>query len=217
MNAHALLTSQGWRGHGHSLHATSDNTGLTRPLLVSQKQNNFGVGKNQHKTSDMWWLNAFDSTLKGLDTSTEGKVVQTLTSGGLDMIKKGGARFAGNGGLYSVFVKGEGLEGTISRKLGGQPGDIVKQEMKEKSSETKEQRRARKAARRAARAAAETEEMSTSTPTETVDEEIEEVTETKEQRRERRQLKRLQRQADQEAEVNAESKTSTKKKKRRKD
>ncbi|OBT52950.1 hypothetical protein VE04_06725, partial [Pseudogymnoascus sp. 24MN13] len=77
MNAHALLTSQGWRGSGHSLHAHSDSIGLARPLLVSQKQNTLGVGKKQHRTSDMWWMNAFDKSLQGLDTSKEGQVVQT--------------------------------------------------------------------------------------------------------------------------------------------
>lgn len=72
MDSHALLTAQGWRGTGHSLHASSDAIGLARPLLVSQKQNNLGLGKKQHKTSDMWWMNAFDKSLAGLDTSVEG-------------------------------------------------------------------------------------------------------------------------------------------------
>src|SRR5271168_2878782 len=100
MNAHALLTSQGWRGTGHSLHPTSDKTGLSRPLLVARKQNNLGVGKKQHKTSDMWWMNAFDKSLKGLDIAEEGKIVQTVTNEGLDMVVKGGSKFVGNGGLY---------------------------------------------------------------------------------------------------------------------
>jgi nucleolar protein TMA23 len=220
MDAHALLTSQGWRGYGHSLHPTSDNTGLTRPLMVSSKPNNHGVGKKHH-TSDMWWLNAFDASLKGLDTSTEGKVVQTVTSGGLDMVKKGGARFVGNGGLYSVFVKGEGLEGTILRNTVSTPGEIVEEEKKESSGDqSKQERRARKLARRATRAAAAAlleGDVSTPTPIEQADNEDEEISETKEQRRERRRLKRIQREAEGRKSTNDSESTKKPKKKRRKE
>ncbi|CAD6441979.1 5b26a05c-924b-4996-985a-563271f76093 [Sclerotinia trifoliorum] len=106
MNAHALLTSQGWRGTGHSLHHSSDTIGLSRPLLVSKKDNVLGVGKKQHKTSDMWWMNAFDASLKGLDTSKEGQI-KVQEGGGLEMVVKGGSKWVGGkGGLYS-FVRGE--------------------------------------------------------------------------------------------------------------
>ncbi|KAG9245715.1 hypothetical protein BJ878DRAFT_540977 [Calycina marina] len=162
MNAHALLTSQGWRGTGHSLHPTSDTTGLSRPLLVSSKNNNLGIGKKQHKTSDMWWMNAFDKSLKGLDTSVEGQVTQTVTSGGLDMVVKGGAKFVGNkGGLYASFVRGEVLGGTLQEekfevKAVEVPVVEERRSKKRKLSdvveESKEQRRTRKAAKRAAKA-----------------------------------------------------------------
>ena len=165
MNAHALLTSQGWRGTGHSLHPTSDLTGLSRPLLVSQKTNNLGVGKKQHKTSDMWWMNAFDKSLQGLDTSAQGKVVQRITNSGLDMVVKGGAKWVGGGGgLYACFVKGEVLGGTIelqkeeerSRSTREEPPKRKrKRDEGEVERESKEERRARKAAKRAARAAVE--------------------------------------------------------------
>lgn len=214
MNAHALLTSQGWRGTGHSLHPTSDTTGLSKPLLVSQKANNLGVGKKQHRTSDMWWMNAFDKSLKGLDTSEEGKVVQTVTNGGLDMVVKGGARFVGKGGgLYASFVRGESLGGTITPEERGEVGNLqakVKRKTDEKT-ETKEERRARKAARRAKLAqqpvpenGAQAEEVERQSVT----------VETKEERRERRRRKKLLKAAEQ---INVEAVSEkAKKKKRRK-
>jgi nucleolar protein TMA23 len=196
MNAHALLTSQGWRGSGHSLHPTSDSTGLSRPLLVAQKANTLGLGKKQHKTADMWWMNAFDKSLKGLDTSAEGKVVQTVTNAGLDMVVKGGAKYVGNrGGLYASFVRGESLSGTITPEETKSESSRSSRETSPKKSrkgadlkESKEERRARKAAKRARRAqeaAAEKE----STPEEPEEASLKN-SETKEERRERKERKR---------------------------
>lgn len=166
-DAEAYLTAQGWRGKGHSLHATSDAVGLSRPLLVSQKQNTLGVGKKQHKTSDMWWMNAFDKSLKGLDTSKEGQVVQTVTSGALDMFAKGGSKYAGGkGGLYSCFIKGETLVGSVEEYRLLKEGNkmivseadlqVVKGEdgkKRKRTMETKEERRWRKLEKRTKRAA----------------------------------------------------------------
>jgi nucleolar protein TMA23 len=151
MNAHALLTSQGWRGSGNSLHPTDNSIGLSRPLLVSKKQDTLGIGKKQHRTSDMWWMNAFDSSLKGLDTSKEGQVVQTIMSGGLDMVAKGGAKWVGSGGgLYASFVRGECLSGTITPEESAQ--ELVggkKRKREEDARESKEERKARKAEKKA--------------------------------------------------------------------
>ena len=162
MDARALLTSQGWRGKGHSLHPTSDATGLSRPLLVSQKQNNLGVGKKQHKTSDMWWMNAFDKSLQGLDTSEQGRVVQTVTSGGLDMVVKGGGKWIGtSGGLYASFVRGEGLGGTITPNNTEESGseEPVGRKRKRDEGESKEDRSKRKGAKRAVRIQSGSEKM----------------------------------------------------------
>jgi nucleolar protein TMA23 len=100
----------------------------------------------------MWWINAFDKSLKGLDTAEEGKVVQTLTNGGLDMVAKGGSKFVGTGGLYASFVRGESLSGTITPEETEEVPATKKQRRGEDRHETKEERRARKAAKRAARA-----------------------------------------------------------------
>lgn len=235
MNAHALLTSQGWRGTGHSLHPTSDTTGLSRPLLVSQKQNVLGIGKKQHRTSDMWWQNAFDKSLKGLDTSMEGKVVQTITNGGSDMVAKGGGKYVGGGGLYACFVRGGVLGGTITsdggeekeREKATEPagkkrkregsGELVKGNKRDGEGETKEERRARKEKKWAKRAQIEKSGADQVKESE-VEVEVEEVivlgVETKEERKERRRQKKLMRQAAKDR-AEASSEKATKKKRRK--
>ncbi|RKF64916.1 hypothetical protein OnM2_015042 [Erysiphe neolycopersici] len=115
MDAHALLTKQGWRGTGNSLHPTSNSIGLAKPLLVGRKNDKVGLGKKVHQTSDMWWMHAFDESLKALDTTHEGTSIKSLpSSGGLEAIKRGAGKWIlANGGLYANFVKGTGLAGTM--------------------------------------------------------------------------------------------------------
>lgn len=111
----------------------------------------------------MWWMNAFDKTLQGLDTSADGRVVQTVTNGGLDMVAKGGSKYVGTGGLYASFVRGECLFGTMNKDEVNIDGVMKtedplqsesgrKRKRKDALEETKEERKARKAAKRAARA-----------------------------------------------------------------
>ena len=159
MNAHALLSAQGWRGHGHSLHKVDDSIGLAKPLLLNRKDNTKGLGATQHFTSDQWWMNAFDEQLQGLDTSKEGRVTQTITTGKLNAIEKGSL---GKYSLYTSFVRGGYLEGTLSA-VGDSPSDsdsdsdsddTPTQTMAEIANnisleeETKEQKRIRKAAKK---------------------------------------------------------------------
>ncbi|KAH7273692.1 hypothetical protein FSOLCH5_001420 [Fusarium solani] len=156
MNAHALLSSQGWRGTGHSLHKTDDSIGLAKPLLLNRKDNTQGLGQKQHFTSDQWWMNAFDEQLKGLDTSKKGKVVQTITTGKLNVIDKNLGKYS----VYSSFVRGGFLEGTIDKleikdsSTDSSSDDTSDQQDTEKANgnkprkETKEERRARKEAKR---------------------------------------------------------------------
>ncbi|KAM0667535.1 hypothetical protein ACQRIU_003400 [Beauveria bassiana] len=157
MNATALLTAQGWRGKGHSLHKTDDAVGLAKPLLLNRKDNTRGIGATQHFTSDQWWMNAFDEQLQGLDTSKKGKVVQTITTGKLNAIEKGSL---GKYSLYATFVRGGFLQGTIESL--NKPKDDVDElttdsdfetaEKKTKKTarpkESREERRARKEAKR---------------------------------------------------------------------
>ncbi|KAL6904640.1 hypothetical protein GGI43DRAFT_285489 [Trichoderma evansii] len=111
MDAHALLSAQGWRGTGHSLHKTDDAIGLAKPLLLNRKTNTKGLGNTKHFTSDMWWMNAFDEQLKGLDTSKKGQVVQTVKTGKLNALDRGNvSKYS----VYASFVRGGFLEGTLS-------------------------------------------------------------------------------------------------------
>jgi nucleolar protein TMA23 len=158
MNAHALLTSQGWRGHGHSLHKTDDKIGLAKPLLLNRKSNTFGISEKNHFTSDQWWMNAFDEQLKGLET-TKGGVKQIITTGKLNAIEKGSL---GKYSLYTSFVRGGLLEGTLqgleesTTETNSEEEEVQKKETKEERrarKEAKRQRKEQRALRRAARAA----------------------------------------------------------------
>ena len=127
MDPEAYLTNQGWRGYGHPLHYSG--RGIIKPLNLSQKANIFGVGKKQHDAhADQWWARAFDDTLKGLNTSnTEatgkiervsvGSIAQPLPCVGIGEAKS----IAIVGNLYSNFVRGESLSGTLMSDERGHP------------------------------------------------------------------------------------------------
>jgi nucleolar protein TMA23 len=171
----------------------------------------------------MWWMNAFDKSLKGLDTSEEGKVVQKVTNAALDMVIKGGAKYVGNsGGLYASFVRGEPLSGTLTpEETGGEQtvGDNEpspkKRRMGEHAKESKEERRARKANKRALKAqqAAAEEEPQVEEP----DDASVKKPEAKEDRRERRQRKQQRLLSKVEREAGPTPSESKRKKKRRKE
>ncbi|QUC21483.1 uncharacterized protein UV8b_05726 [Ustilaginoidea virens] len=143
MDACALLTSQGWRGKGHSLHQTDDSIGLAKPLLLNRKDNTKGLGTTAHFTSDQWWMNAFDEQLKGLQTSKEGGVTQTVTTGKLNAVDRGSL---GKYSLYASFVRGGFLEGTALP--GASPATATAGEATEARRRSKEEKALLKAARR---------------------------------------------------------------------
>lgn len=110
MNAHALLSSQGWRGTGHSLHKTDDSIGLSKPLYINRKNNTKGLGVSQYNGTDQWWLSAFDEQLKGLESDKKGGVKQTLKKGKLSVVGQGAlAKYS----VYTSFVSGGLLQGTL--------------------------------------------------------------------------------------------------------
>ncbi|KAL7943169.1 hypothetical protein V8C42DRAFT_329883 [Trichoderma barbatum] len=161
MNAHALLSAQGWRGTGHSLHKTDDAIGLAKPLLLNRKTNTKGLGNTKHFTSDLWWMDAFDEQLKGLDTSKEGKVEQTVKSGKLNALDPGRvSKYS----VYASFVRGGFLQGTLSSETTDDSTSTesdksdgkdtkLKKESKEEKRARKEEKRKRKEARALRRAA----------------------------------------------------------------
>ena len=117
MDTAAYLTSQGWAGHGHALHHSG--RGIIKPIAIAQKNNVLGVGKKKHDAhADQWWARAFDETLKGINATKDGA---TGTTEGLvftGAAKQGGSKMrcgvhSVGHGLYSCFVKGEGLGGTL--------------------------------------------------------------------------------------------------------
>ncbi|KAI2472590.1 hypothetical protein F4781DRAFT_344214 [Annulohypoxylon bovei var. microspora] len=162
MDAHALLTAQGWRGTGHSLHPTSDGTGLKHHLLIKRNDGGRGLGSNKDHKQEAWWLNAFDQALKGIDTKS-GTMRQTLRGGALEKItaKGAAAKYTGTRGLYSSFVRGGLMEGTVGLGVPtGLPtppdsgvatpvaGNSTDGDEKEGRKERREERRARREAKR---------------------------------------------------------------------
>jgi nucleolar protein TMA23 len=109
MDTTAYLKRQGWKGDGHSL--DHGGRGIRKPLLVSKKIDVLGVGLNKHAAvSDQWWMRAFDEGLKSLGSGNDTALAN---------VQKHGIHL---GSLYSRFVKGEGVAGTIGQnpQTGGQ-------------------------------------------------------------------------------------------------
>lgn len=160
MNAHALLTAQGWRGTGHSLHPTSDATGLTHHILIKRNQDGSGLGSKKDHKAEAWWLNAFDQALKGIDMKS-GTMKQTLKGGQLEKItaRHAATKYTGARGLYTSFVRGGVIEGSVFDPAAsllptppdsgaGTPLPVPRTKGKKKEGETKEERRSRREARK---------------------------------------------------------------------
>ncbi|KAI1436876.1 hypothetical protein GGR50DRAFT_177863 [Xylaria sp. CBS 124048] len=166
MNAHALLTAQGWRGTGHSLHPTDDSAGLKHHILIKRNEDGAGLGSKKDHKQEAWWLNAFDQALKGIDMAS-GTMKQTLKGGALEKItaRHPATKYTGTRGLYASFVRGGVMEGSVHEPKASLPtppdsgaGTPLAAEPERKSpkdkkpGETKEERRARKEAKTLRRA-----------------------------------------------------------------
>lgn len=138
MDAHAHLLSLGWAGPGHSLDSRPNSpgaykqkghrglaydpkndplkvgntgNGLVKPLLVSHRKNRFGIGKKAHEApaGNEWWLKGFESALGNIGKSESERSCGTSTPINAVPVK--------HGGLYSFFVKGQMMQGTIGQDL----------------------------------------------------------------------------------------------------
>ncbi|RMZ82365.1 hypothetical protein DV737_g2107, partial [Chaetothyriales sp. CBS 132003] len=88
MDAQAHLMALGWAGPGHPLHpsaykqkghrglaydpnASCRSSGLIKPLLVSKKDNNLGLGRRAHEPQqgNEWWLKGFEKALGDIGKS----------------------------------------------------------------------------------------------------------------------------------------------------
>ncbi|KAI2638554.1 hypothetical protein GGS21DRAFT_446073 [Xylaria nigripes] len=217
MDARALLTAQGWRGTGHSLHPTDDSMGLTHHILIKRNQDGSGLGSKKDLKQEAWWLNAFDQALKGIDMKS-GTMKQTLKGGALEKItaRNPATKYTGARGLYTSFVRGGVMDGSVNDPAAslptppdsgaGTPRDSEPEPNQKKDrhdrEETKEERRARRAAKKLRKAEEEARRETQKRADEKVDKkkakkaerkaakEKLKAGETKEERKERREARR---------------------------
>lgn len=105
MNASLYLSSFGWK-EGEAL----QNGGIKKPILVKHKKDNKGLGADGND-ADMWWETLFDGQLKSLEVSSTsaGVSFEQNQSKVEDHTRKA------NSPLYRMFVRGEGLAGTVGK------------------------------------------------------------------------------------------------------
>ena len=118
MDAQAYLMRHGWSGPGNPLNpnrrpGTHSGLGLTRPLLVSRRENKIGIGKTSTKDpTNQWWLRGFEEALRGV--GTDGTASPNTAVGGLareeNTLTRNGSQ------LYKFFVRGEVIPGTLLDK-----------------------------------------------------------------------------------------------------
>ena len=146
MNAESHLRALGWLGPGHPLHPQSYNSrhnqkgsrrgldydpntknpaqginGLIRPILASKKDDTLGLGRRKHEPAagGEWWVKGFEKALGevGKSGSERSSGVVTPVGGGVGgEVVDGGGKF---GALYSFFVSGGEMAGTVEEEEEG--------------------------------------------------------------------------------------------------
>jgi hypothetical protein len=158
LNASQHLLSLGWAGPGHPLnpsaykqkgqrglaydpstpstttHFSTASNGLIKPLLVSKKSNNYGLGRrpaaHEPQKGNEWWLKGFEAALGSVGTSREGSVATTpgtstpvavASATTQDLQRNVNLQMGKHGGLYGFFVRG-GVEGGTNFEHEGSKG-----------------------------------------------------------------------------------------------
>ncbi|KAK9319441.1 hypothetical protein V1517DRAFT_332592 [Lipomyces orientalis] len=105
MNSSAYLTSYGWTpGTGFK------KGSIAKPILVHHKKDTKGLGNKAHD-HETWWERVFDGRLQDLDVYSSSKSGSEEEEGRAVTVR--GAR---DSPLYKMFVKGEGLRGSIGSR-----------------------------------------------------------------------------------------------------
>jgi hypothetical protein len=157
MDAHAHLLALGWAGPGHSLdsrpplrqegrgglpydpsessHGNNGN-GLVKPLLISRKKSNFGIGKSSHEPAagSDWWLRCFETALSKVGQSSD--TSEAASGQATPNVHSASAYRGKHAGLYGFFVKGQHMEGTTESKWKSKPNQ--KSRGKKRKSDTLE-------------------------------------------------------------------------------
>ncbi|KAK9328477.1 hypothetical protein V1520DRAFT_345912, partial [Lipomyces starkeyi] len=101
MNSTAYLTSYGWTpGSGFK------KDSIAKPILVHHKKDTKGLGNKAHDY-ETWWERVFDGRLQNLDVYNRSK------DSSKEEDQDANVRGARDSPLYKMFVKGEGLCGSI--------------------------------------------------------------------------------------------------------
>lgn len=104
------LKSFGWK-EGEAL----KHGGLKKPILVKYKKDTKGLGNALGgDDAEAWWERLFDGQLKNLDISTGGKKGDGIVFKQNKVVASSVSKHSSP--LYQMFVKGEGLQGTIDNK-----------------------------------------------------------------------------------------------------
>ncbi|KAK9451478.1 uncharacterized protein V1518DRAFT_408662 [Limtongia smithiae] len=110
MNSTDYLTSYGWTP-GTGLR----KDGLRKPILVKHKKNTRGLGSDRNaQDNETWWERVFDGRLAELDVHNAASIAVKELEGKREAAQACSARF--DSPLYRMFVRGEGLQGSIGPK-----------------------------------------------------------------------------------------------------
>ncbi|CCH59154.1 hypothetical protein TBLA_0B03130 [Henningerozyma blattae CBS 6284] len=120
MDSKEYLVSYGWK-EGEALR----DGGLKKPILVKHKRDKKGLGNSPgNDDSEAWWERLFDGQLKSLDVSVSGSSSSSSISFKQDS-PVATAVSRQSSPLYSWFVKGEGLKGTIGQKITDEEPKVI--------------------------------------------------------------------------------------------